>query len=147
MGRWSDFTYGKNGTHTVVDSSSTQALTFPFSSHNVGFRSLPPRIEPLVLFWLNKNPIGGFPKTHFSLYRQPSICILCNSRFTSYTKQPIFLTLVECLLFLINLWSSFHNSLPNRHMMSVMWKIYRLTVHHSSNVTFFPWLSPFFILW
>jgi hypothetical protein len=37
-------------THTAVDTSSTQDLTLPFSSsHNV--RSLPPRIEPLVLFW------------------------------------------------------------------------------------------------
>jgi hypothetical protein len=35
-------------THTVVDDSSTQVLTNPFSSsHNT--RSLPPRIEPLVL--------------------------------------------------------------------------------------------------
>ncbi len=53
-------------TLTVVDSSSTQALTFLLSSsHNV--RSLPPRIEPLVLLWISKNPNGGFPENHLSI--------------------------------------------------------------------------------
>ena len=53
-------------THTVVDASSTQVLTFPFSSsHNI--RSLPPRIEPLVLLWISKNPTGGFPETHLAI--------------------------------------------------------------------------------
>jgi hypothetical protein len=53
-------------THTVVDASSTLTLTFPFSSsHNV--RSLPPRIGPLVLLWISKNPIGGFPETHLAI--------------------------------------------------------------------------------
>jgi hypothetical protein len=53
-------------TLTVVDVWSTQTLTFPFSSsHNV--RSLPPRIEPLVLLWISKNPIGGFPETHLAI--------------------------------------------------------------------------------
>jgi hypothetical protein len=53
-------------THNAVDASSTEALTLPFSSsHNV--RSLPPRIEPLVLLWLSKNPNGGFPETHLAI--------------------------------------------------------------------------------
>jgi hypothetical protein len=52
-----------------------------------------------------------------------------------------FLTLVEWLLFLINLWSQFRHSLPKWHMMCVMLKVLSV-VHHSSSVTFFPWLSP-----
>ncbi len=53
-------------THTAVDASSTQTLTFPFSSsHNV--HSLPPRIEPLVLLWISKNLTGGFPETHLAI--------------------------------------------------------------------------------
>jgi hypothetical protein len=53
-------------THTTVDVSSTQVLTTPFSSsHNV--HSLPPRIEPLVLLWISKNPTGGFPETHLAI--------------------------------------------------------------------------------
>ena len=53
-------------THTEVDALSTQSLTFPFSSsHNV--HSLPPRIEPLVLLWISKNPTGGFPETHLAI--------------------------------------------------------------------------------
>jgi hypothetical protein len=31
------------------------------------------------------------------------------------------------------------------HDVRSFWKLYRLTAHHSSSVTFVPWLSPFFI--
>jgi hypothetical protein len=41
--------------------------SLPF--HNVRFRSLLPRIEPLVLFWLSHNPTGGFPETHLAISR------------------------------------------------------------------------------
>ena len=52
-------------TRTAVDASSTQALTLPFSSsHNV--RSLPPRIEPLVLLWISKKSHRGFPRNPLS---------------------------------------------------------------------------------
>ena len=53
-------------THTTVDTSSTKTLTIPFSSSR-NVHSLPPRIEPLVLLWISKNPTGGFPETHLTI--------------------------------------------------------------------------------
>ncbi len=48
-------------TRTVVDASSTQAFTLPCLPSTT-FALPSPRIEPLVLFWLSKNPTGGFPR-------------------------------------------------------------------------------------
>jgi hypothetical protein len=52
-------------TRTAVDASSTQALTLPCLPSTT-FALASPRIEPLVLFWLSKNPTGGFPRNPLS---------------------------------------------------------------------------------
>ncbi len=58
MGRWTGFTYGKNGTHTL-------------------WQTLRPH-RPW--FWLSKNPTGGFPETHLAISHDEhdltSSCIL-----------------------------------------------------------------------
>ncbi len=76
-------------THTVVDASSTQDLTLLFSSsHNV--RSLPPRIEPLVLLWISKNPTGGFPETHLAISHDERDLTYLTVPVTSESPEKFF---------------------------------------------------------
>jgi hypothetical protein len=97
MGRMEHTLWKEWNTHCgrlFVDTALDDSLLFPqrwfsFSSS---------KNRTVGSFLTTQKSHRGFPQNHFSLYRHPSICILCNSRFTSYTKQPIFLKIFLRLL-------------------------------------------------